>query len=344
MTSSDTTPPESEETVPAASEAAPAKKAATRKAPAKKAATKKTAAKKTTAKKVAAKSVAAEDDASVGEDVLVDAAAPTESVADTTAPGAAAVDLPGADTEPRAEAAPEPIKAPAATRPEPAADAAEAQAEEQAQPEGQVEPEAGAAAEAPAPWARVIVAEDEALIRLDLVELLRDEGYDVVAEVGDGEAAVEKARELKPDLVVMDVQMPRMDGISAAKIIAEERIAPVVMLTAFSQRELVEGAREAGAMAYVVKPFEASDVVPAIEMAIARFQEIRAVEAEVEDLEERLASRKAVDQAKGLLQSGMGMNEQEAFRWIQKTAMDLRKPMREVAEGIIAHAKKPKNQ
>ncbi|WP_245702991.1 ANTAR domain-containing response regulator [Raineyella antarctica] len=197
----------------------------------------------------------------------------------------------------------------------------------------------------PAPTlTRVIVAEDEALIRLDLVELLRDEGYDVVAEVGDGQAAVEKARELHPDLVVMDVQMPRMDGISAAKIIATERIAPVVMLTAFSQRDLVERAREAGAMAYVVKPFGASDVVPAIEMAIARFHEIRAVEAEVEDLEERLASRKAVDQAKGLLQTGMGMSEQEAFRWIQKTAMDLRKPMREVAEGIIAHARKPKNQ
>ncbi|WP_411742113.1 ANTAR domain-containing response regulator [Raineyella sp. W15-4] len=202
---------------------------------------------------------------------------------------------------------------------------------------------AGASSEG-APRTRVVVAEDEALIRLDLVELLRDEGYDVVAEVGDGQAAVEQARELRPDLVVMDVQMPRMDGISAATIIAGERIAPVVMLTAFSQRELVERAREAGAMAYVVKPFEASDVVPAIEIALARFQEIRAVEAEVEDLAERLASRKAVDQAKGLLQTGMGMTEQEAFRWIQKTAMDLRKPMREVAEGIISHAKKPKNQ
>lgn len=200
-----------------------------------------------------------------------------------------------------------------------------------------------AAIDQPAARARVIVAEDEALIRLDLVELLRDEGYDVVAQAADGEVAVEKARELRPDLVVMDVQMPRMDGISAATIIAAERIAPVVMLTAFSQRELVERAREAGAMAYVVKPFEASDVVPAIEMAMARFQEIRAVEAEVEDLEERLASRKAVDQAKGLLQTGMGMTEQEAFRWIQKTAMDLRKPMREVAEGVISHAKKPKS-
>ncbi|MEA5155907.1 ANTAR domain-containing response regulator [Raineyella sp.] len=202
---------------------------------------------------------------------------------------------------------------------------------------------AGPSGSAEAPRTRVIVAEDEALIRLDLVELLRDEGYDVVAEAPDGQVAVDKARELLPDLVVMDVQMPRMDGITAAKIIAGERIAPVVMLTAFSQRELVERAREAGAMAYVVKPFEASDVVPAIEIALARFQEIRAVEAEVEDLEERLASRKAVDQAKGLLQSGMGMSEQEAFRWIQKTAMDLRKPMREVAEGIIEKLRKPKN-
>ena len=192
---------------------------------------------------------------------------------------------------------------------------------------------------------RVLVAEDEALIRLDLVELLTDEGYTVIAEAGDGEEAVDLARKHQPDLVVMDVKMPKMDGISAAAIIAEERIAPVVMLTAFSQRELVERARDAGAMAYVVKPFDASDVVPAIEIAMARFAEIRAVEAEVADLEERFASRKAVDQAKGLLQEGLGLTEPEAFRWIQKTAMDLRKSMREVAEGVIDHSKggkKPK--
>ena len=189
---------------------------------------------------------------------------------------------------------------------------------------------------------RVLVAEDEALIRLDLVELLTDEGYEVVGEAGDGEAALELARSLKPDLVVMDVKMPKMDGISAASAIAEERIAPVVMLTAFSQRELVERAREAGAMAYVVKPFDASDVVPAIEIAMARYAEIRAVEAEVADLEERFASRKAVDQAKGLLQEGLGLTEPEAFRWIQKTAMDLRKSMREVAEGVIEHSKSGK--
>ena len=186
---------------------------------------------------------------------------------------------------------------------------------------------------------RVLVAEDEALIRLDLVELLTEEGYEVIAEAGDGEEALELARKLLPDLVVMDVKMPKMDGISAAAMIAEERIAPVVMLTAFSQRELVERARDAGAMAYVVKPFDASDVVPAIEIAMARFAEIRAVEAEVADLEERFACRKAVDQAKGLLQEGLGLSEPEAFRWIQKTAMDLRKSMREVAEGVIDHAK-----
>ena len=191
---------------------------------------------------------------------------------------------------------------------------------------------------------RVLVAEDEALIRLDLVELLTDEGYQVIAEAGDGEEALELARKLNPDLVVMDVKMPKMDGISAAAIIAEERIAPVVMLTAFSQRELVERARDAGAMAYVVKPFDSSDVIPAIEIAVSRFAEIRAVEAEVADLEERFASRKAVDQAKGLLQEGLGLSEPEAFRWIQKTAMDLRKSMREVAEAVIEQSKGEKRK
>ena len=191
---------------------------------------------------------------------------------------------------------------------------------------------------------RVLVAEDEVLIRRDLVEMLTDEGYQVIAEVGDGEQAVEKARELDPDLVVMDVQMPKLDGISAAETIAKERIAPVVILTAFSQRDLVERAREAGAMAYVVKPFDRSDVVPAIEIAIARFAEIRAVEDEVADLSERLESRKAVDQAKALLQQGLGLSEAEAFRWIQKTAMDLRKSMRDVAEGVIENSNKVKKE
>jgi response regulator NasT len=186
----------------------------------------------------------------------------------------------------------------------------------------------------------VLVAEDEALIRLDLVELLTEEGYHVVGEAGDGEEAVKLARELEPDLVIMDVKMPKMDGISAAEIIAEERIAPIVMLTAFSQRDLVERARDAGAMAYVVKPFGASDVVPAIEIAMGRFQEITAIEEELANLEDRLESRKIIDQAKGILQQDLGLTEPEAFRWIQKTAMDMRKSMRDVAEGVISHTKR----
>jgi two-component system, response regulator PdtaR len=184
---------------------------------------------------------------------------------------------------------------------------------------------------------RVVVAEDEVLIRLDLVEMLTEEGYDVVGQAGDGEVAVALTTDLKPDLVVMDVKMPKLDGISAAEQIAHERVAPVVMLTAFSQRELVERASQAGAMAYVVKPFGKGDLIPAIEIARARFAEIQAVEAGVSDLTERLESRKVVERAKGLLQSGLGLSEPEAFRWIQKTAMDLRKSMREVAEGVIEH-------
>ncbi|MDO5735508.1 MAG: response regulator [Propionibacteriaceae bacterium] len=187
---------------------------------------------------------------------------------------------------------------------------------------------------------RVLVAEDEALIRLDLVELLTDEGFEVIGQAADGEEAVRLARELRPDLVIMDVKMPKMDGITAAESIAEERIAPIVMLTAFSQRDLVERARDAGAMAYVVKPFDASDVIPAIEIAIGRFAEIKAIEEELASLEDRFESRKIIDQAKGILQESLGLSEPEAFRWIQKTAMDLRKSMREVAEGVISHRKK----
>jgi response regulator NasT len=187
----------------------------------------------------------------------------------------------------------------------------------------------------------VVVAEDEALIRLDLVELLSEQGYEVIGQAADGEEAVALARELAPDVVVMDVKMPKVDGITAAGQITEERIAPVVMLTAFSQRDLVERAVAAGAMAYVVKPFDASDLVPAIEVALARFDQLVGVEAEVTDLEDRLETRKAVDQAKGLLQEG-GMTEAEAFRWIQKTAMDLRKSMREVAEAVVSHKKPSK--
>lgn len=187
---------------------------------------------------------------------------------------------------------------------------------------------------------KVLVAEDEALIRLDLVELLTDEGFEVIGQAADGEEAVKLARELEPDLVIMDVKMPKMDGITAAEVIAEERIAPIVMLTAFSQRDLVERARDAGAMAYVVKPFDASDVVPAIEIAMGRFAEIKAIEDELASLEDRFESRKIIDQAKGILQESLDLTEPEAFRWIQKTAMDLRKSMREVAEGVISHRKK----
>lgn len=187
------------------------------------------------------------------------------------------------------------------------------------------------------PARRVVIAEDEALIRLDLAEMLQEEGYDVVGQAGDGERAIALAEELRPDLVVLDVKMPRLDGISAAQRIAEQRIAPVVILTAFSQRELVERARDAGAMAYLVKPFTKSDLVPAVEMAVSRFAELQMLEAEVADLSERLETRKAVDRAKGVLQQRLELSEPDAFRWIQKTAMDLRLSMRQVADGVITH-------
>ncbi|MCW2860745.1 MAG: response regulator receiver and domain protein [Actinoallomurus sp.] len=183
---------------------------------------------------------------------------------------------------------------------------------------------------------RVVIAEDEGLIRLDLKEMLEEDGYEVVGEAGDGETAVRLTAEHAPDLVILDVKMPVLDGISAAERIAADRIAPVVILTAFSQRELVERAREAGAMAYLVKPFTKADLVPAIEMAVSRFQEIRSLEAEVTTLEDRLETRKAVDRAKGLLQTARGWSEPEAFRFIQKTSMDRRMSMRAVAEAVIA--------
>ena len=184
---------------------------------------------------------------------------------------------------------------------------------------------------------RVVIAEDEALIRMDLAEMLAEEGYDVVAAVEDGEQAVARTEELRPDLVILDVKMPRLDGIAAAQRIASQRIAPVVMLTAFSQRDLVESARDAGAMAYLVKPFGKSDLMPAIEMAVSRFAELQQLEAEVADLSERLETRKLVDRAKGVLQEKLALSEPDAFRWIQKTAMDLRLSMREVAEGVVEH-------
>ena len=169
---------------------------------------------------------------------------------------------------------------------------------------------------------RVLVAEDESLIRLDLVEMLAEEGYQVVGEAGDGAEAVRLTSELRPDLVVMDVKMPVLDGISAAKRIVSERIAPVLILTAFSQRDLVERAREAGAMAYLVKPFTKADLVPAIEMAMSRHEELTQLEHEVADLSDRLETRKLVERAKGVLQTKFGLTEPDAFRWIQKAAMD----------------------
>jgi response regulator NasT len=183
---------------------------------------------------------------------------------------------------------------------------------------------------------RVLIAEDEALIRLDLKEMLEEEGYVVVGEVGDGQAAVDAARELRPDLVVLDVQMPVLDGLSAAEQIAAARIAPVIVLTAFSQRELVERARDAGAMAYLVKPFSKADLVPAIEVAVGRFQEMAALDAEVGDLKERLEARKVVEQAKGKLMADRGITEAEAFRWIQRTAMNERTSMKAVAQLVLA--------
>lgn len=187
----------------------------------------------------------------------------------------------------------------------------------------------------PRPKRRVVVAEDESLIRIDIVEILTDNGFEVVGEAGDGEKAVALARELKPDLVVMDVKMPLMDGISAAEILGKEKIAPVVLLTAFSQRELVERASEAGAMAYVVKPFTPNDLLPAIEIALSRSQQIAALEDEVADIAERLETRKILDRAKGILNDTMGLTEPEAFRWIQKASMDRRLTMREVAQTVI---------
>lgn len=182
---------------------------------------------------------------------------------------------------------------------------------------------------------RVLIAEDEALIRLDLVEMLAEEGYEVVGEAADGETAVRLAQELRPDLVILDIKMPIMDGLAAAEKISEEHIAPVVILTAFSQRDLIERARAAGAMTYLVKPFQKSDLTPAIEIAMSRFAEVSALEAEVAGLTERLETRKSVERAKGALMTRYGMTEPQAFKWIQRTAMDHRLGMREVADRII---------
>lgn len=186
---------------------------------------------------------------------------------------------------------------------------------------------------------RVIVAEDEAIIRMDLIEMLREAGYNVIGEAANGREAISLARHLKPDLAILDVKMPEIDGISAAELIVSEKLAAVLMLTAFSQRELVERARDAGAMAYLVKPFSISDLTPAIEMALGRYAQIQALEAEVGELGERLAVRKLVDRAKGVLMANLGISEPEAFKWIQKAAMDQRSSMSAVSEGVLAHYK-----
>ncbi|MEU8267339.1 response regulator [Sphaerisporangium sp. NPDC049002] len=188
---------------------------------------------------------------------------------------------------------------------------------------------------------RVVIAEDEALIRLDLKEMLEEEGYAVVGEAGDGETAIKLALEQRPDLVILDVKMPILDGISAAERIVSERVAPCLILTAFSQRDLVERARDAGAMAYLVKPFTKSDLVPAIEMAVSRHEEIAALEREVTSLGERLETRKLVERAKGLLMAEHGWTEPQAFRWIQKASMDRRMSMRQVAQAVVQEAQSP---
>jgi AmiR/NasT family two-component response regulator len=196
---------------------------------------------------------------------------------------------------------------------------------------------AASATPPPAPEVtRVVIAEDEALIRLDLREMLQEEGFEVVGEAADGEQAVALAQQLLPDLVICDIKMPKMDGIAAAAQITSERIAPVVMLTAFSQRDLIERARDAGAMAYLVKPFQKRDLLPAIEIATSRFAEIKALEAEVSGLRERLEARKLIERAKGTLMSQHAMTEPEAFRWIQRAAMDNRTSMRAVAELVLS--------
>ncbi|MCW2673589.1 MAG: response regulator receiver and domain protein [Frankiales bacterium] len=188
---------------------------------------------------------------------------------------------------------------------------------------------------APASKRRVLLAEDEALIRLDLKEMLEEEGFEVIGEAGDGETAVRLAHELRPDLVILDVKMPVLDGLSAAEQIVGARLAPVIILTAFSQRDLVERAREAGAMAYLVKPFQKKDLVPTIEMAVSRFQEIVALEGEVSDLNGRLEARKLIDRAKGVLQTDHAMTEPEAFRAVQRASMDQRRSMRAVAQDVL---------
>ena len=182
---------------------------------------------------------------------------------------------------------------------------------------------------------RLVLADDESIIRMDLKEMLTSLGYVVVGEAGDGRSAVNLARELRPDLVVMDIQMPDMDGIDAARVLTEENLAPVLLLTAYSQQELVERAKEAGVVGYIVKPFRESDLAPAIEVALARYREFQAMRSQLNDVQEAFETRKAVERAKGLLMDIQGLKEAEAFRKIQRLSMNTRKSMREVAEAIL---------
>jgi AmiR/NasT family two-component response regulator len=183
---------------------------------------------------------------------------------------------------------------------------------------------------------RVLIAEDEAIIRLDLRETLEEEGYEIVAETGRGDEAIELARSVRPDLAILDIKMPGIDGLEAARTITNEQLCGVLVLTAFSQRDFIEQARDAGALAYLVKPFQKSDLVPAIELAIARFRELRALTTEVKGLEEQLETRKLVDRAKGILMDRHGLSEQDAFSFIQKRAMTDRTKMKAIAERVVA--------
>lgn len=182
---------------------------------------------------------------------------------------------------------------------------------------------------------RVLIAEDEPIVRMDIKELLEGQGYDVVGEASDGQIAIDLAKKLKPDVIIMDIRMPNVDGIEAARILTQEEIAPIIFLTAYSDKELVEKAKEVGVVAYIVKPFKESDLFPAIEIAIARFKEFQLLRKEVADLKDALETRKLVDRAKGLLMDREGLKEHEAFRLIQKASMDKRKPMKEIAQAII---------
>jgi two-component system, response regulator PdtaR len=190
---------------------------------------------------------------------------------------------------------------------------------------------------------RVVIADDESIIRMDLKEMLSGLGYQVVGEAGDGRQAINLARELKPDLVIMDIKMPEMDGIQAARVLTEEKIAPVLLLTAYSQQELVSGAREAGVVGYIVKPFRQDELMPAIEVALSRFREFRELEKEMGDLKETLEARKVIERAKGVLMDQYGLKEADAFRRIQKLSMDTRKSMREIADAILLAREIDKN-